>query len=364
MITIDDAKTGLMTIARMASELTGFAAYAKPMSLTDAGKLLRIEPRLIISPDCLNYPNITAVAQSMNAIYSATWLTAADILFKVQSCKSIRSLDRLNPSRDSTGFLLLGAADARTDTYRFEGYKHSLPTLQSLSKPRLRQEAVVNDMQQFVNLSVGRQLEIDLSDERDARDRIVRKVNVNVRVKATSAPEDVIVAIMTGGNIPRGWGERWRAIMAGELNFVADGIFMHDIYKEKMRLGAMDRDGLQKAILTEANNNKRFGVLTQAPSLADASNLIVLSTDTVNREVVSKIGGKLTDYSARKKIFDTCPVMVIAEVDREKSQTRFYVRGETDYALVKDSEMKNFNSKGPDVMEIFSALQTSSFNRF
>lgn len=361
MLTIDDAKTGLMTLARMAATVTGYVAYAKPMSLTDAGKLLRIEPRVIISPDCLNHTAITAIMQSCNSLYSACWLTAADVLFKVDNVKTIRQLDQLRPNRDSTGFLLLGQADMRFEHYRMEGYAHSLP----FEGIKLRQEASsANDMQQFINLSVGRQLEVDISSEIKDNKMIERKLSVNVRTKATSAPDEVIVSIMTGGNIPRGWSERFRAIMASELNFIADGMLMRDIYRERMRLGILDREGLQKAIIDESMNNKKWGVLTQAPSLADASNIFVVSTELVNRELRSKIGGNLTDSVARKKIFDICPVMIIAEVDREKNQTRFYVRGEDDYALVKDSEMKSFKDKGPDVMEIFSALQTSSFNRF
>ncbi len=376
MISIDDAKTGLVTLAKMAATVTGIVSYAKPMNLADAGKLLRIEPRVIIAPDCLNYTNISAVVQSLNSIYSACWLTAADVLFKVDSCKTIRNLDRLNPNRDSTGYLLLGQNEMRLESMRMEGYKHSLPThdligskvrMESFENSKLRLEKKGDNeanLQDFINLSVGRQLEIDISSEIADGKLVEKKIMVNVRLKATSTAEEVIVAILTGGNIPRGWGERWRAIMAGELNFVSDGMFMHDIYRERMRLGVLDRDGLQKAILTEANNNKRYGILTQAPSLADASNMFVISTDTVNRELRSKIGGSLTDAGARKKVFDVCPVMVIAEIDREKNQTRFYVRGEADYALVKDSEMKDFKNNGPDVMEIFGALQTSSFNRF
>lgn len=376
MLTFDDAKTGLVTLAKMAATVTGMVSYAKPMNLADAGKLLRIEPRVIVAPDCLNYTNISAIMQSLNSIYSACWLTAADVLFKVDNCRTIRNLDRLNPNRDATGFLLLGQAEMRFEQLRREGYKHSLPThdlfdskvrMEGVKRVSLRQEKHGDNeanLQDFVNLSVGRQLEVDISSEILDGKMVERKIMVNVRLKATSTAEEVIVAILTGGNIPRGWGERWRALMAGELNFVADGIFMHDIYRERMRLGVLDRDGLQKAILTEANNNKRYGVLTQAPSLADASNMFVISTDTVNRELRAKIGGSLTDAGARKKVFNVCPVMVIAEIDREKNQTRFYVRGESDYALVKDSDMKDFKSKAPDVMEIFNALQTSSFNRF
>lgn len=360
-LTIDDAKAGLMTLARMAASVTGYAAYAKPLSLTDAGKLLRIEPRVVIGPDCLNHTSISAIMQSLNSLYSACWLTAADVVFRVDNCRTIQKLDQLRPGRDSTGFLMLGQADMRFESYRAEGYKHSLP----FEGINMRMEAAANnDIQQFVNLSVGRQLEVDISSEVQDGKMVERKIKVNVRLKATSAEEEVIFAIMAGGNIPRGVAERWRACMAAEIDFVADGLFMRDIFREKMRLGIIDREGLQRAILEEGLNNKKWGVLTQAPSLADASNIFVITTDFANRNLKPKLGGPLTNPGVRNKMFELCPAMIVAEIDREKDATRFYVRGEDDYALVKDSEMKSFKDKGPDVMEIFSALQTSSFNRF
>lgn len=368
MITVDDAKTALLTIARMASEVMGYVSYAKPLSLTEAGKLLRIEPRVVVSPDCLNYAGISAVAQSLNALYSACWLTAADVLFKVNDCRTIRNLDRLRPNRDSTGFLLLGDADVRLEHYRAEGYKYSLPYsgIGAVMRNEAKGDSGGNNLSKYVNLSVGRLLEVDISpfaNENETR-HVDRKISINVRLKVTSAPEEVSVNILTGGNVPRGWDERFRAIVAGELNFIADGIFMHDIFKQRMKLGVLDKEGLQRAILAEARNNKKWGVLTQAPSLADASNMFVISTDTVMREIRPKIGGALTDPTARRKIFDRAPVMVIAEVDHEKDQVKFFVRDEPDYAIIKKADMKNMNDNGPDVMELFAAMQTNSFNRF
>lgn len=363
MISIDDAKTGLMTLARAASSVMGVVQYAKPMSLADAGKLLRIEPRVVIGADCVNYSNITPLMQCLNALYSACWASAADVLFKVDNVRTIRNLDRLNPNRDSTGFLLMGAADMRFEHFRMEGYQLSLPH-DGLRMRNEARSASTNDLQKFINLSVGRQLELDIGTEVKDGKIIERRIQVNVRLKPTSVPDEVVASIMVGGNVPRGWQERWRAIMAGELDFVADGMFMRDIYREKMRIGVLDREGVQAAILSEALSNKRYGVLTQAPSLADASNMMVVSTDFVSRELAPKLGGMLTNPQARAKMFDLCPAIIVAELDREKNQCRFYVRNESDYALVKDSEMKNYESKSPDVMELFQAMQSSSFNRF
>ena len=362
MISIDDAKTGLMTLARAASSIIGVSRYVKPMSLAEAGKLLRIEPRVIIGSDCINYPHITPLMHCLNALYSACWSTAADVLFKVDNVRLIKHLDRLNPSRDSTGFLLMGAADQRFEHYRSEGYKLSLPH----EGLRLRSEKYNDpaDLQKFVNLSVGRQIELTVCSEPIDGRSVESKLVVNVRLKATSVPDEVLSSIVVGGNVPRGWQERWRAIMAGELNFVADGIFMCDIYKERMRIGVLDREGVQQAILSEAHNNKRYGLLTQAPSLADASNIVVVSTDFVSREIAPKLGGMLSSPQARRKMFDLCPAIIVAEVNREKGETRFYVRGESDYALVKDAEMKSYENKSPDIMELFQSMQTSSFNRF
>lgn len=369
---IDSAVSGLKTVYSWVANAVTMKNYASPLTLADASKLLRIEPRVVVSPDVLNHQSITPIMQSILSLYSACWLLAADLMFKVRDCRTVRTLDALNPKRDGTGWIMLATFE-NLNNNRMEGYKYSLPypglKTRMENAPRIHGD---KELQSFVNLSVGRMLEVQFEEPKTRADgepiiteeMVTKSIRVNVRLNVTSAPEEVLGAIMSGGSVPRGWAERWRAIMAGELDFIADGIFMRDIYNQRMKLGVIDRGELQQAIREEQMKNKAFGVLTRSPSMADASNIFVISTEFVQRYIKPKFGGMLTDERVRKKLFEFCPVMVIAEVDREKNQTRFYIRGEADYALVKDSEMKQYDSKGPDVMEVLGALQTSSFNRF
>ena len=134
---------------------------------------------------------------------------------------------------------------------------------------------------------------------------------------------------------------------------------------EKMRNAVNDRDGKTNEIYQRVATNKKFGLLTNNPSLNTASNIYIIS-DELAKQIEYTIGGKLSNYSTRQKLFDGSYAMLIVVVDREKGRCNFYMRSQPDYASVsrKEIEAAAKGGKGPDVMEIFQALKSSSFSNF
>lgn len=366
----NSVKTAIDVVARVVNHVTSLTSHVTPQSYTDLAKLTSVEPLVIVSPDCLNLEYMPAINQSVLSLFCGYYLQAVDALCAINDVQVVKILDKLNPNRDSTGFLVMDKIRNESAQYgvpplgteaRVESYKLSLPQPGKV----LRQEASKsNDLQDHVNMAVGRVLDVNLSTKN--ADGIESKtcLRISVRLKIGSVPDNGIVSIMTNGTIDRGIEERYYAWRSGSLSFIKDILFAEDIIREKMKMAVEDPSGTGSEILRRVAKNRRYGVLSNNPSMATASNIIVIS-DEVAAQVGYRAGGDITSANTRKKIFDNCYAMIIVVVNRGTGRCRFFVRDQHDYATLSRKEVeKAAGNKGPDVMEVLRALQTSSFSNF
>lgn len=366
----NSVKTAIDVVARVVNHVTSLTSHITPQSYTDLAKLTSVEPLVIVSPDCLNLEYMPAINQSVLSIFCGYYLQAVDALCCVNNVEVIKILDKLNPNRDSTGFLVM-------DRIRNESNHHGIPALGTearmeaykLSLPQpgkvLRQEASKsNDLQDQVNMAVGRMLDVNITTKNV--DGIESKANlrISVRLKIGSIPDNGIVSIMTNGTLDRGIEERYYAWRSGSLGFIKDILLAEDIIHEKMKMAVEDPSGTGSEILRRVSKNRKYGVLSNNPSMATASNIIVIS-DEVAAQVGYRAGGDITSPQTRKKIFDNCYAMIVVVVNRGTGRCRFFVRDQADYATLSRKEIeKAAANKGPDIMEILRAMQTSSFSNF
>lgn len=121
--------TGLDRIAKIINYTRDYTKFYKDTSLAEITKLTRVEPITIVSKDLINNPETKVVLNSLLSIFTGYYLQAIDILTKVQDVEVVKILDRLNPDRDETGFLM-GGSFAK-DSFRLisaENYTLRLPT--------------------------------------------------------------------------------------------------------------------------------------------------------------------------------------------------------------------------------------------
>lgn len=360
-------------IAKAAQDSVRTNALISGGSLTDIAKIAQVEPTVIVSPDCLNLDYMPQVQQTLLSLFCAYYLQAVDILAAVKDVQTLRILDKLNPNRDATGLLLMNE----------NHLQYSLP----LPGQKLTMEASKesNNIQDAVNLCVGRMLEVSFANEsnspakdkngqyltdRDGNVVLEKKTNnrtmkVSVRLMVSSIPESSITSILTNGTEDRGIRERFHAWRSGKLKFIRDIVLAQDLIDAKYKMAVTDKSGKGAEMLQRVAQNKRFGVLTNNPSLGTASNIFVISEEIAS-QLEYKLGGKLTDYRARQKLFETSYAMILVVINRETSRMKFFVRGQTDYTNVSKKEIENMSKggKGPDVMELFRSLQTASFSNF
>lgn len=351
-----DIKTAIDAVARLINLATSVTNHATVNSIADIAKLTKVEPLVIVSPDCMNLDYMPSVNQSVLSLFCAYYLQAVDILSNVQNVEVVHLLDKLNPNRDSTGFLL-------EDSLRNESrnFQYSLP----VPGVQMRMEALKpENLHEVVNMSVGRLLDVTLNtvNENDKEARTCLKIAI--RLMVSSIPEASILSILSNGTMDRTASERFHAWRSGRLELIRDLILCQDLIDEKMKMAIEDTSGVGAEIHRRVANNRRFGVLTNNPSLATASNIFILSEEVAS-QIEYKAGGKLINYASRQKVFSTAYAMIIVVINRETGRSKFFVRNQPDYATLGRKELESAGKgKGPDVMELFRTLQTASFSNF
>ena len=180
--------TTLNTIAKFVNEVRNVKNYYNNKSLADISKLTRVEPLTIVSKDLISFEPMSDVQQAVLSMFSAHYLQAMNIIAGIQHVEVVRALDKLNPNRDETGFLLSESLTKESVGLSLEAYKYSLPR-DGVSLVQESDKGV--DLSDVVNLSVGRMIKVTIgypaNDETGEKGGSV-EIPVNIRLMASSIP--------------------------------------------------------------------------------------------------------------------------------------------------------------------------------
>lgn len=340
---------------------TNVAAHLTDSSLTSITKLTRAEPLTIISNDCANLEYLPDLLNTVASIYSGYFLQAVAMMTRVKDIEVIRLLDRLNPDRDSTGFLLQGRmATENVDNLLVSSYKYSLPTRRIMAveqdRPMIDRENQ-KTIYETANMAVGKLLNVRISvgGEEGGECKTV-DIPVSVRLSPAMLNEESLVHIFTHRKEDTGIVERYHSWRAGRISLIRDMIFCQDLINEYRRAAIKDKTGTLSEIVRRVNNARSFGLLTKNPSLAVASNIYILSKASA-QAIEAKTGERFDNPKGREKILENTYAMVIAIVDDEWEQVTFYFNGIAYPSKLKINAMKSANKgKGPDVSDVMKSL--------
>lgn len=375
--------TALQLVARFLNNVKSLTNYYSDTSLADVSKLTNVQPLCVFSRDCSGLEYANDISQSLLNLFCSYYLQAINILTRVDSAEIVRVLDRLNPDRDETGFLLtdsLATESIQRMRLATEDFRMGLPTRRMGDRLALEttarnfhdenyhdaKNANERVLQEAANLSVGKLLRINMAynsapgTETDILNPATKDkrltLDINVRLLASFLPNESINQILVSKKEDMTLSDRWMGYRSGRLEFIKDLIFCQDVIDEYKRAMALDNTGTMQEIVRRVNNAKKFGLLTKNPSLVAASSLFVISEE-VARNMESELGGKLSSPSVRKKAFDSTYAMIIAVVNRDYQTVTFYVRNINQPTEVRVSSLKQSNrNSGPDIMEVMKSF--------
>lgn len=356
--------TGLNAVAKIfessysARDLTNVFKYNATGSLTNLSKLTRVEPLTIISKDCLNLEYLPDINSTLLNMFVAYYLQSINVLTKVKDVEVVRILDRLNPDRDEQIAL---ESISNHQSMVLSNYQHALPT-RSVQPALEAEDSTKSLVQDVSNLAVGKLVNVDiayvLEEEGKSKETKTIKLPINFRLFTSIIPNHSIVSILTHKNQDNSLVERFHAVLSGRISFIRDFIFCQDLIEEWRRAAIEDNTGTIDEIYRRASNAKYHGLFSKNPSLATASNIVVMSKDLAS-EVEAKLGGKLHSKAIREKAFDSTYAMILVVVDKEWERVMFYIRDQATPIDLSIKEIKSMSKgKGPDIGDILRAFSS------
>lgn len=372
----------------------------KTKSLIDVTRVARVEPLTVISRDLIHLEYINEVLQSALSIFSGYYLQAISLSTQINNVKVVRILDRLNPDRHFNDLMITAESFYKEPAITLnmlghykenlnisaESYKYRLPTSKNTraveneikrlnNKSRASTEFIsipeeVNDgdvdttpngitvrdktviqANEVVNLSVGKLLNVEIKVGEDCV-----TIPVTTRLATATLPNSSILHLLSLKKEDNTLTERFHAWRAGRIELIRDLIFCQDLIDTHKRALMDDESGVYSEIIKRVNNSKKYGILSNNPSLVSASNIFVLSEE-VAKELEHVMGGKLANPRVRNLVFENTYAMLIIVIDREYERVTFYTRDVSASTDVSIKEIKASNkNKGPEIGDILKSI--------
>lgn len=366
-------KSTVITALNLASKIPDVLRASRSQSLVEYTQPTRVEPIVLLDDKLISSPYVGDVLQSLSSVFAGYYLQAVALSVNVGNVDVIKLLDKLNPNRSLDDNIIQGVTNgvmrSKLGLESSESYAHQLPVpgqaiglehfgMEAVEREAKEQGAMLSSSdamkvaREVTNLSVGKLLEVQV--ESNGQKAVFP---VSVRLITTAAPGAGIVHTLSVGSKNNSVKERYHAWRAGQLEFVRDLVMCQDLIDEHKDALLKDTSGIYTNSIKRRNKNGLSAILSGSPSVATASNLIVMDSSTA-KDLERSIGGRLKDFRTREKIFKNTYSMIMVVINQDWDQVSFYHRGIDMPTELSVNEIKATNrNSGPDVSEILKAYQ-------
>lgn len=349
----------LSTVMDTYAKAQAVGSHLKTSSLVSATSVARVEPIVIVDKDCLFLEYLPDILQSTQSIFVGYWLQALSLITNVGDVNVGRVLDKLNPNRkvDTSGFLntIVNAGIGKESlTYASESLKYKLPTVALEAKDDKKDGALakVDNIDDLTNLSIGKIINVTIKN--NGQEAVIP---ISFRLMVNTLPPASCVQLLSQGSVDLSFSERWFKWRAGRISFIKDLVFCQDLIREQKRTLMTDKDGVYSEIAKRAKNSKLASFFSKNPSLAEASNIVVISEETAMQLRV-KHNLNLDNFKDRQKIFDKTYAMILVVIDRNYERVNMYHYGISTSTSVGLRDIKVANKgSGPNIMEVLAAFK-------
>ena len=360
---LDVSEIGLNLIRKIQDLWRG----SRSDSLLDYTRAARVEPIVVIDSSILFHAMLPDLMQSLQSMFAGIYMQAIAISTTVGKIEVHRHLDRLNPSRKP----LDSAVDAAGWILAAENYQIGLPSpskrvaLESIDgilgyDPKVESSSgfgrdSAKELKEVTNLSVGKMLMVEITDGLHKA-----TIPVSIRLKASSLPAEGLVHILNNEKKDNSVKERYHAWRAGEIEGIRDFVFCRDLIMAHRKKLMSDKEGLYSKMLAKRRANQLSTIVSANPSLATASNMVIVSSATI-KELEKEISGRFSDYKTREKLLENTTIFIVAVVDTGYDRVTIYSLGTPDTTEISAQDLKAANKgSGPDVSDILKAYQVGN----
>lgn len=328
-------------------------------SLIEFTKPARVEPVAILDKEVLLAPFLPDVLKSMTYLFSAYYLQGVQFQINIGKIDILRVLSAVNPDRSiSDSALALAGGSLMVSGESYERYfvtlegmtGHDLHDRQVADYHPVSASEVTKETQgvliQHNNLMTGLVLAVTMQDGNQSA-----TVNVTVALRPMELDSDLLAYIYSEAAENRTNKERIHGFKAGTLT-MGDMILCNDVIDSYRRARIKDDTGMMAEIKRRASRNAMAGLLSATPSVATASNIAIISKETQDK-IEFSVGGKLSNFDIRQRIFIRSELMFIIVIDRQFEMCTVYTRNQALPTKMSAHDMKMSSGKsGVDVAEM------------
>lgn len=207
-------------------------------------------------------------------------------------------------------------------------------------------------LNELANLSVGKTYGVEIKENGQSI-----TMPVQIRLISTGMATRELIHILSTGSADNSWKERWHGFKSGRLAFWKDLVLCNDLVDQHRREMANDPTGVRNKLQKMQRSNGLATYITGNPTVASASNMVVISQETAE-ELELQLEGKLDKFDVRQRMMKSTYLMIIAVIDNDYGRVTFYHRGISMPTHVRLRDLKTSNKgSGPDIGDILKAYQ-------
>lgn len=385
------------TAGQMASNLPDALNGLQSSSLSEFASIARYAPTVIVDGLIAKDPIVTDVLKVINQLSSIYYLQSISLMMKHNGTHIADILDSLNPNRDVGRAIAKGIGTAFAGNEDYNGY--ALPNFDVVAskvattatpfdysvvsgneddRPLVDtpepmsaglHKDTMNTISTMNNVAIGTVVDV-VFESKDGKMSI--PIQFSVRPKHT--PSRSIIDILSHAEKDISLKERtWQ--YKNDLISLSDLITCADLIDEHRKALRRDTTGIYAEMVKRKSRNRFVGFLSVlttvikgargrplGASVASAACAYVLDKSTA-QSLEYAVGGKLSDFRLRSRIFANSLTQFIVVVDTAWNSVTIYHRGEELETNMSSGDLKASGGKagsGSDMLAMLEAFNKGS----
>lgn len=355
-----EALTPLQVVAaaQAVKGVAGAVAHAKSVTtdnLISVTRDTRVEPIALIDSTIINESYVSDILAVCTKMFAGYYLRAVEMTTKIEGVAISQKLAKFNPNRSVINAVVSTASYAAPEPYPSLDASYKVST-ESKPEKEPRSNADINGtLKQMDNLALGMTVNVTFQDG-------VNKstMPVNIRMIPVSSAPKLITSTFEIGSKRNSAKERWHRFKAGELSLIGDLILCNDLIDTHRKAEIKDKSGFYQETMRRRRNNTIAGLISGEPSVANSSNVMIISNRTA-MQIENLLEGELDDFKVRERAFEQTAVMLLVVVDPDWERVKIYSRSIEISTSLQFRDFKSVNSKGgADVEDILRMYQEAA----
>lgn len=362
-------------------------------SLEEFNQILYNEYTTLVEQSLLGLDYLPGILEKLQILMAGNQLTAISLLVGIPEVDIIGTLDQISTRRNAAdaaarsgsrlGKMVAGESRGRYGLPSYDNLAIAVGESIRGSRGKANQQVAAestsadkadrisstlpsNFMKQLTEqegLSQGKQFSATF-------ERNGNKVEVPMRIRldVKSVPTEGMETLIAFSDQTKDFWDRYlRLQYKGSRNGSAldkiaaakDLAFSNDLIEEHRKNRFRDKSGYYAKMMEKRNSNWLSGLLTLAPSINNASGIMVVSQETIDG-LEAQLGGNFDDFNVRQRVFQDTLTVYYVVVDTTWNRVTIYTRGMNGSQELDKSDFSKSKSGSADVNKIIEAYRSGA----